>query len=312
MYPASPSTFDESLSSMRYCSWYCSVGNAKRWKDETLEKILEYDGNQYRLSAKKIELKNDFLVTFEWDAPVNFSKVLDCCGNIPIPPYLKRDSEQIDESSYQTVFSKFEGSIAAPTAGLHFTARVMNSLTLKGINLEEITLHVGAGTFKPMKGELVHEHEMHKEIFIINRKILEHLHDNADNLIAVGTTSARMLESLYWLGVSADSKTNYEIGQWEAYGINTNMTVKEAFARLINKLDSDDADEEQASTEIMIVPGYKFRTIKGLITNFHQPESTLILLVAAFTGNKWKEVYDYALANDFRFLSYGDCSLLIP
>lgn len=310
LHPGAPSTFDESLSSVRYCSWWCAVGNARKWKNETLEKELEYEGKKYCLKAKKLDINDDFLIMFEWDAPVNFSKALDCCGNIPIPPYLKRDSEQIDEYSYQTVYSKPKGSVAAPTAGLHFSRKVLDSLKNRGIDFEEITLHVGAGTFKPIKDELVHKHEMHRETFIINRSTLEHLRDKTDNIIAVGTTSARMLESLYWLGVRENDEDGYSLSQWEAYQHDTDMSVREAFTRLIDRMGSRKTSSEQASTEIMIVPGYRFRTIKGLITNFHQPESTLILLVAAFIGDKWKDVYRYALNNDFRFLSYGDCSLL--
>jgi S-adenosylmethionine:tRNA ribosyltransferase-isomerase len=286
------------------------VGNAKKWKDETLEKTFDCEGKTYTLTAKKLEADDDFLIMFEWNAPIDFAQMLDCCGNIPIPPYLKRDSEQIDEYSYQTVYSKLKGSVAAPTAGLHFTQNVLSALKNKGVDFEEITLHVGAGTFKPIKEKLVHKHEMHQETFIINRSTLEHLRDKTGDIIAVGTTSARMLESLYWLGVRADAKSDYSLSQWEAYQHNTEMSAKEAFTRLIDKMYSQKTVSEQASTGIMIIPGYRFRTIKGLITNFHQPESTLILLVAAFVGDKWKDVYDYALNNDFRFLSYGDCSLL--
>jgi S-adenosylmethionine:tRNA ribosyltransferase-isomerase len=307
LYPGTPSTFDESLSSIRYCSWWCTVGNAKKWKNETLEKELEYEGKTYSLKAKKLDVNDDFLIMFEWDAPLNFAAVLDSCGNIPIPPYLKRDSEQIDEYSYQTVYSKLKGSVAAPTAGLHFSQKVLNSLKSKGVDFEEITLHIGAGTFKPIKEKLANKHEMHKETFIINRSTLEHLRDRIDRIIAVGTTSARMLESLYWMGVADD---DYSLSQWDVYRHDTDMSAKEAFTRLIDKMYREQTFSEQASTEIMIIPGYKFRTIKGLITNFHQPESTLILLVAAFIGDKWKDVYNYALNNDFRFLSYGDCSLL--
>jgi S-adenosylmethionine:tRNA ribosyltransferase-isomerase len=310
LHPATPPAFDESLASVNHCSWWCAVGNAKKWKDEILEKKYEYEGKKYSLKAKKSEVKDDFLVMFEWDAPVDFSQALDSCGNIPIPPYLKRDSEQIDEYSYQTVYSKLKGSVAAPTAGLHFTQNILDTLRNKGVDFEEITLHVGAGTFKPIKEKLVHNHEMHRETFIVTRSTLEHLRDKTDNIIAVGTTSARMMESLYWLGVTADDDDGYSLSQWEAYRHDTGMSAKEAFTRLINKMDRQKTISEQASTEIMIIPGYKFRTIKGLITNFHQPESTLILLVAAFIGDEWRDVYNYALNNDFRFLSYGDCSLL--
>ncbi|MDR1593990.1 MAG: S-adenosylmethionine:tRNA ribosyltransferase-isomerase [Prevotellaceae bacterium] len=312
LHPATPSTFEESLTSAHCCSWRCAVGNAKKWKDEILEKVFEYEGKKYSLKATKLDVKADFLIMFEWDAPVDFSQTLDCCGNIPIPPYLKRDSEQIDEYSYQTVYSKLKGSVAAPTAGLHFTDNVLTALKDKGVDFEEITLHVGAGTFKPIKEKLAHKHEMHCETFIINRSTLEHLRSKAGDVIAVGTTSARMLESLYWLGVTADDNDTFSLSQWEAYQHKNEaeMSVEEAFTRLINKMDSQKTVSVRASTEIMIIPGYRFRTIKGLITNFHQPESTLILLVAAFVGDRWMDIYDYALNSDFRFLSYGDCSLL--
>jgi S-adenosylmethionine:tRNA ribosyltransferase-isomerase len=310
LHPHTPSTFDASLSSVRSCSWWCTVGNAKKWKDEILEKNIEYEGQKYRLQAKKLDGNDDFLILFEWDVPVDFAQMLDCCGNIPIPPYLRRASEPIDECSYQTVYSKLKGSVAAPTAGLHFTQTVLDSLKNKGVDFEEITLHVGAGTFKPIKENSVQKHEMHKERFIINRSTLEHLRNKTGDVIAVGTTSARMLESLYWLGVTAEDNDGYSLKQWEAYRHDTDMSAKEAFTRLIDKMDSHKTVSEQASTEIMIVPGYRFRTFKGLITNFHQPGSTLILLVAAYIGDEWRKVYDYALNNDFRFLSYGDCSLL--
>jgi S-adenosylmethionine:tRNA ribosyltransferase-isomerase len=313
LHPAVPSAFEESLSSMCCCSWWCAVGNAKKWKDNFLEKEFEYKGKKYSLKAKKMEINDDdYLILFEWDAPVDFSQILDCCGNIPIPPYLKRNSEQVDEYSYQTVYSKPKGSVAAPTAGLHFTKNVLTALENKGVDFEEITLHVGAGTFKPIKEKLAHKHEMHHETFIINRATIEHLRSKTNKIIAVGTTSARMLESLYWLGVTADDNEDYYLSQWEAYRHehDINISVEEAFTRLINKMERQKTTSAQASTGIMIIPGYRFRTIKGLITNFHQPESTLILLVAAFVGDKWRDVYDYAMNNDFRFLSYGDCSLL--
>jgi S-adenosylmethionine:tRNA ribosyltransferase-isomerase len=310
LHPEIPSGFDESLSATGNCSWWCNVGNAKKWKDEILEKEVEHEGNKYCLRAKKLDVTNDYLVLFEWDAPVDFSYILDHCGKIPVPPYLKRDSEQIDEYSYQTIYSKSKGSVAAPTAGLHFSGNVMASLKNKGVDCEEITLHVGAGTFKPIKTKSVQGHEMHKEFFIINRSTLVHLRDKTDTIIAVGTTSVRTLESLYWLGVTAEDNSDYSLAQWEAYRHDTSMSAKEAFTRLIEKMDSHKIVSVQASTEIMIVPGYRFRTIKGMITNFHQPGSSLILLVAAFVGDQWRTVYDYALNNDFRFLSYGDCSLL--
>ena len=310
--PVSPADFDAALSARRSCTWHCLVGNAKRWKDGTLEKNFALDGAEYALTARSRHRDGDFEILFEWDAPASFSEVLECCGEMPIPPYLKRNAEKGDATSYQTVYSKVEGSVAAPTAGLHFTAGLLDALRTKGVGREEITLHVGAGTFRPMKVERAGEHIMHRETFVVDRDLLERLHEKADGLIAVGTTSARMLESLYRLGVVADEKEGFHLGQWEAYERQTRMSAREAFARLIDKMDRTGTVRQFASTEIMILPGYRFGTIKGLITNFHQPESTLILLVAAFIGESWRTVYEFALNNDFRFLSYGDASLLIP
>jgi S-adenosylmethionine:tRNA ribosyltransferase-isomerase len=313
LHPAEPSTFGESLSAMRFCSWFCAVGNAKKWKDETLEKTLVCNGKNCTLKARKVKIDADFLVTFEWDAPVDFSQILEICGNLPVPPYLKRESEKLDDLAYQTVYSKIEGSVAAPTAGLHFTGAVLDALKNRGVNFEEITLHVGAGTFKPMKTATVAEHQMHSETFLLDRDAIERLSAQSGKLFAVGTTSVRMLESLYWLGVLADDAPDFVLRQWDAYRhADTAMPVQEAFGRLTDKMYRQGVALTQAATEIMIAPGYRFRTVNGLLTNFHQPQSTLILLVAAFVGKRWRDIYDYALAHGFRFLSYGDSSLLIP
>jgi S-adenosylmethionine:tRNA ribosyltransferase-isomerase len=312
LHPIVPSDFDSALSARGSCSWSCLVGNAKRWKDGKLEKRFSHDGAEYALTASATNRDSEFSILFEWDAPASFSEVLECCGEMPIPPYLKRDADEGDSASYQTVFSRVEGSVAAPTAGLHFTAGLLDALDAKGIDREEITLHVGAGTFRPMKSEYAAGHTMHRETFVVDRALLERLHEKADRLVAVGTTSARMLESLYRLGVAADERDDFCLKQWEAYGQHTRMSARDAFARLIDRMDRTGTARRLASTEIMIVPGYRFGTIKGLITNFHQPESTLILLVAAFAGERWREVYEFALNSGFRFLSYGDASLLIP
>jgi S-adenosylmethionine:tRNA ribosyltransferase-isomerase len=302
--------FDEALSSVRRCVWECTVGNAKRWKEETLNIEFEYRGQRCTLTAKCVEASSSSTrnVLFEWDADIPFSHVLEQCGHIPIPPYLKRDDNESDNERYQTVYSKPEGSVAAPTAGLHFTDSLIDALHTGGVRTVDITLHVGAGTFVPIKTDNIAEHVMHGEIFRVERSTLQQLYDSAGHLTAVGTTSARMLESLYWLGVnrSGDNK----VTQWEAYDSKENISARESLARLAKRMDEAGVEHFYASTQIMIVPGYRFRMIKGLITNFHQPESTLILLVAAFAGKDWRRIYDYALQHDFRFLSYGDSSFL--
>ena len=314
LQPVAPSSFDEALASIFSCSWECTVGNAKRWKKgEVLSAEFEYEGKTCVLAAKCIDLEPDSSantrnIFFEWDADLAFSSVLERCGHVPIPPYLKRGDEKSDNQRYQTIYSKLEGSVAAPTAGLHFTDNLIAALREKGVRTTEITLHVGAGTFMPMKTENAAEHVMHREIFKVERRTLQELYDNVDRLIAVGTTSARMLESLYRLG--ANKIENKDITQWEAYESNEDISARESLSRLIKRMDSAEIEHFYASTQIMIVPGYKFKMTKGLITNFHQPASTLILLVAAFIGNDWKRVYDYALKHDFRFLSYGDSSFL--
>ncbi|MDR2563613.1 MAG: tRNA preQ1(34) S-adenosylmethionine ribosyltransferase-isomerase QueA [Prevotellaceae bacterium] len=314
LQPLAPSSFDEALASLSFCSWQCTVGNAKRWKkDEVLSAEFEHEGKTHTLTAKHLELElnstvNTRNVLFEWDAELAFSSVLELCGHIPIPPYLKREDKKSDNQRYQTIYSKLEGSVAAPTAGLHFTDKVIAALREKGVSMTEITLHVGAGTFMPMKTDDVAKHVMHREIFKVERRTLQELHDNIDGLIAVGTTSARMLESLYLLGIN-DTESK-DITQWEAYKSEGEISARESLSRLMKRMDSANIEHFYASTQIMIVPGYRFKMIKGLITNFHQPESTLILLVAAFIGNDWKRVYDYALKHNFRFLSYGDSSFL--
>ena len=310
LQPVEPHDFDGALASVRACAWECTVGNAKRWKDELLSIEFEYRGQRCTLTAKCMEASssNTRNVLFEWDANIPFSHVLERCGHIPIPPYLKREDDESDSERYQTVYSKPEGSVAAPTAGLHFTDSIIDALRAGGVRTVDITLHVGAGTFVPIKTDNVAEHAMHREIFRVERSTLQQLYDSAGRLTAVGTTSARMLESLYWLG--ANHTGDNKVTQWEAYDSEGNISARESLARLMKRMDEAGVEHFYASTQIMIVPGYRFRMIKGLITNFHQPASTLILLVAAFAGKDWRQIYDYALQHDFRFLSYGDSSFL--
>lgn len=311
LQPLMPSTFDEALSCVRYCVWECSVGNLKKWKDNSLSMSFVYDGQEQVLTATKVKADcMGLAVRFEWEGEITFGKVLELCGNIPIPPYLKRESEESDISRYQTVYSKWEGSVAAPTAGLHFNDDVIEDIREKRVRIEEITLHVGAGTFQPIKTEKIAEHAMHSEYFRVERRSLEQIAAKAGNIIAVGTTSVRMLESLYWLGVK--SANIWKVSQWEPYEAASDVPVQEALNNLLAEMERTDKDYCYASTQIMIVPGYRFRMIKGLITNFHQPKSTLLLLIAALVGDDWKKIYDYALQHDFRFLSYGDSSLLLP
>lgn len=314
LQPIRPSTFDEVLAGVRFCTWECTVGNLRKWKDEVL--TLPFETKRYSgfLRAKKIEHKSETVtVSFEWDGDVTFGEILEQTGAIPIPPYLKRESEGVDNTRYQTVYSKLSGSVAAPTAGLHFNDQLIANLRSKGINIHEITLHVGAGTFKPMKTDKVSEHLMHKEYFRIDRCTLENLQFKAGKIIAVGTTSMRMLESLYWLGVKIKKgQEKLEVLQWEPYNTSSDLSAQESLNILLDYFVNNGIDYCYAATEIMIVPSYKFRMARGLITNFHQPKSTLLLLVSAFIGNDWRKVYNYALDHDFRFLSYGDGSLLLP
>jgi len=298
--------------------WHCLIGGASKWKrGQLLEKKINYNSRDLVLNARYIEKEIDsFIVELSWnDQLLSFAEVLHLFGVIPLPPYIKREVEISDAERYQTVYAHYEGSVAAPTAGLHFTETVFNKLKEKNIDKDFVTLHVGAGTFKPVKTEVMNDHEMHAEYFTVSRSLIQNLIDHLDkNIIAVGTTSLRTLESLYWLGVkqsTVDSQQSMEITQWEVYDHKENMIpAKEALENSIKWMNEKDLDTLTAKTQIIIAPGYQFKIVNGLITNFHQPQSTLLLLVAAFIGKNWKEVYDYALNNNFRFLSYGDGSLL--
>jgi S-adenosylmethionine:tRNA ribosyltransferase-isomerase len=298
--------------------WHCLIGGASKWKrGQILEKKIIYNFNELVLNAKYIEKAGDsFTVELSWNDPLlSFAELLHLFGAIPLPPYIKRDAEASDAERYQTVYAHYEGSVAAPTAGLHFTKNVFERLDSKNIQKDFVTLHVGAGTFKPVKADMMKEHEMHAEHFTVSRSLIENLIDHQDkNLIAVGTTSLRTLESLYWLGVkqsTAHSPQSIEITQWEVYDpVGMNIPAKDALENLMKWMDEKSLNNLTAKTQIIIAPGYQFKIVNGLVTNFHQPQSTLLLLVAAFIGNDWKKVYEYALANNFRFLSYGDGSLL--
>lgn len=317
--PHIPADYGLSFVSNSSCEWHCIVGNLRKWKSGSLEKEITIGEHCTVLKIERLSSINEsHTIKFSWDNPLlSFSEILENTGNIPIPPYLNRDSETSDLTTYQTVYSKHKGSVAAPTAGLHFTDDVFVSLQNKNIHLHEVTLHVGAGTFKPVKSESIGEHDMHTEHFIITQNTIPPLLDNLSNITAVGTTSVRTLESLYWLGVKIIKGeimniTDIHLQQWEAYALMQDISVKKALIAVHKLVLSSNKDQVNASTAIMIAPGYKFKVVNQIVTNFHQPKSTLLLLISAFIGNKWKDVYDYALNNEFRFLSYGDSCLLKP
>ena len=297
------------------CRWKCIVGNVKRWKNDTL---ALYNPNSDALVAE-MGLKADLIermgetsiVEFSWDNGAPFSRVLEICGSVPIPPYLNRDTEDIDLERYQTLYARFRGSVAAPTAGLHFTEAVLGEIKAKNINVETVCLHVGAGTFLPVKSSLVSEHTMHREPFVITLSFLEKLLAKTGKLIAVGTTSVRTLESLYYIGVKCIEKGHPEdVCQWEPYEREYSYTLTQSLEALVSYMKDNSLSNLQLGTSIIIVPGYEFKVVDVLVTNFHQPQSTLLLLISAFVKGKWKDIYEFAMNNDFRFLSYGDSSVL--
>lgn len=316
--PSDPAEYSISLSSSEPVEWKCLIGNQKKWKNRTLSTEFKIKDKLYLLSAERIAQEGDsFRIRFSWDSKDHtFSEVIEACGHIPLPPYIDRKDEESDASSYQTIYSMVKGSVAAPTAGLHFTKSVFDNIQKKGIFWSNITLHVGAGTFQPVKSETISAHEMHTEHFIVSAATIEEVLKNPGKIIAVGTTSVRTLESLYWLGVKVSWKPETKgdglfLGQWEPYSLHGKLTVTEALESLLLWMKKLNKREIHIPTRIIIVPGYLFRVIDGIITNFHQPRSTLLLLVSAWTGDDWRKIYDYALANNFRFLSYGDGSLLL-
>lgn len=316
--PHEPADYQIAFQTTKSCVWKCMIGNQKKWKGERLRKTILIDETEIELCAEQIDQANKNLIRFSWNNPdFEFSRIIEHAGSLPIPPYLNRETEQSDLERYQTVYSKIKGSVAAPTAGLHFTEKVFSHLQDEGHELAELTLHVGAGTFQPVKSETISGHEMHSEHLYISRDFLNKLIHHSGKKIAVGTTSVRTLESLYWLGIQAikNPEINIEdlkILQWEAYQEDTsNIQDKAALAALIELLDRNQTDYLSASTQIIIAPGYQFRIVDGLITNFHQPQSTLLLLISAYLGDDWRKIYDHALANGYRFLSYGDSNLYL-
>lgn len=313
--PEEPADYAQSFAQTRSCVWRCLIGNAKRWKREKL--VKEVHGT--RCTVERLKTEGDVhLVRFEWDnSDLTFADILEIGGELPIPPYLNRKTEESDKETYQTIYSKIKGSVAAPTAGLHFTEAVFQSLREKNVDFEELTLHVGAGTFKPVKSETLAEHVMHTEYFSIKKTTVEQLIKKTGHVFAVGTTSVRSLESLYCIGeiLAKNPDVNLDelsVSQWQAYSENSGqLSVNDALNNILNYLESRKSDKLIAHTQILIAPGHHFKIVNGIITNFHQPKSTLLLLISAFVKGKWREIYDYALAHDFRFLSYGDSSLLI-
>ncbi len=317
----------------RQCSWLCLVGNLKKWKGGTLVREVNINGRAVILKATRGENRGtSHLVTFEWDCDqTTWADILEAVGELPIPPYLNRETQESDKTTYQTVYSKIKGSVAAPTAGLHFTEKVLNALDAHGIDREEVTLHVGAGTFKPVKSEEIAHHEMHTEYISVPRSTIEKLLKHNGQCIAVGTTSVRTLESLYYIGVTLDrnpeaSEEELHVNQWMPYdyaeqarpagspddGRPEALSTIQALQNILDYLDRNNQTALHTSTQIIIAPGYDYHIVRMMVTNFHQPQSTLLLLVSAFVHGDWQSIYDYALANDFRFLSYGDSSLLIP
>ena len=317
--PAEPSDYELMFQTTGHCAWYCLVGNLKKWKEGSLRREIEINGQTVVVNATRGELHGtSHRIDFSWGGDVSFAEIIDAMGELPIPPYLNRETQESDKTTYQTVYSKIKGSVAAPTAGLHFTPEVLADLDAHGIQREELTLHVGAGTFKPVKSEEIEGHEMHTEYVSVRRDTIRKLIDHEGCAIAVGTTSVRTLESLYYMGlkVMRDPSLNEDqlhVAQWEPYtGDCPQCESVAALKALLAWMDARSLTVLHSSTQIIIAPGYDYHIVKMLVTNFHQPQSTLLLLVSAFVKGDWHKIYDYALSHDFRFLSYGDSSLLIP
>ncbi len=339
MEPAEPTDYELMFQTTGHCSWLCMIGNLKKWKEGSLKRDFEIKGNKLTLSAtmrrgdalgseaQEMVAKGggtNYWVDFDWDNDkVSFAEILEAVGELPIPPYLNRKTEESDKTTYQTVYSKIKGSVAAPTAGLHFTDAVLKDLDAHGIDREEVTLHVGAGTFKPVKSLEIEGHQMHTEYIVVHHRSLEKLIKHECRVIAVGTTSVRTIESLYYMGVHLlkhpeANEEDLHVNQWDPYELSDDgnlvdgITPMQAIQAIIDYLDRNGLEALHSSTQIIIAPGYQYKIVKMLVTNFHQPQSTLLLLVSAFLKGDWRKVYDYALSHDFRFLSYGDSSLLIP
>ncbi len=322
LQPVEPAEYNTVFAATSRCVWRCVIGNSKRWKDDVLRLYgHESDSRLVRMDLKARLLAREGetgVVEFTWADGAPFSAVLEACGTVPIPPYLNRETEAVDLERYQTLYARFRGSVAAPTAGLHFTEPVLERIREKGISTETICLHVGAGTFLPVKSSNVADHPMHSEPFVVKKSFIKSISErNKDvkngnkNVIAVGTTSVRTLESLYYVGVSCiETGKPAPVSQWCPYTREYQYSLRESLDAIVGYLDDNGLDELRLDTRIIIVPGFRFRIVDMLVTNFHQPESTLILLVSAFVGGDWRTIYDYALGHGFRFLSYGDSSLL--
>ena len=320
--PIQPNDYVLNFQQTEHVAWLCMVGNLKKWKEGTLRREMTVKGKPLTLTAERGECHGtSHWVNFRWNNPeVTFADILEVFGELPIPPYLNRETQESDKETYQTVYSKIKGSVAAPTAGLHFTPRILDALRNKGVELEELTLHVGAGTFKPVKSEEIEGHEMHTEYISVSRNTLEKLIAHDGKAVAVGTTSVRTLESLYHIGVTLlnnpeATEEDLHVRQWQPYemsGETAATSAVESLQAIVAYLDRHSMETLHTSTQIIIAPGYEYKIVKAMVTNFHQPQSTLLLLVSAFVHGDWQKIYNYALANDFRFLSYGDSSLLIP
>lgn len=317
--PIQPNDYVLNFQQTSHAAWLCMIGNLKKWKEGSLHKEMNVKGHTITLTATRGECRGtSHWVDFTWDNPeITFADILEVFGELPIPPYLNRETQESDKETYQTVYSKIKGSVAAPTAGLHFTERVLQALRDKGVDLEEVTLHVGAGTFKPVKSEEIEGHEMHTEYISVNRQTIEKLIAHGGKAIAVGTTSVRTLESLYYIGVTIAShpdagQEELHVRQWQPYETHPTMTTVESLQQILDYMKRHELEALHTSTQIIIAPGYTYHIVQKMVTNFHQPQSTLLLLVSAFVKGNWRTIYDYVLAHDFRFLSYGDSSLLIP
>ena len=313
--PVSPDEYVTMFAATGKCRWKCIVGNVKRWKNDSLHLYNQLNDSviaEMNLTADLVERTGETsIVEFSWSNGAPFSQVLEICGSVPIPPYLNRETEDIDLERYQTLYARYRGSVAAPTAGLHFTERVLDNIRKRGINTETVCLHVGAGTFLPVKSSLVSEHTMHREPFVVSLELIQKLISLKGKLIAVGTTSVRTLESLYYVGVKCiENGVPGDVAQWDPYVREYEYSLSDSLNAIEKYLIENDLKELKVGTEIIIVPGFTFRVVDVLVTNFHQPQSTLLLLISAFVGGDWKAIYDFALANDFRVLSYGDSSLL--
>lgn len=317
--PIRPNDYVLNFQQTEHASWLCMIGNLKKWKDGSLQREMIVKDHSITLTATRGECHGtSHWIDFSWNnTEVTFADILEVFGELPIPPYLNRETEESDKETYQTVYSKVKGSVAAPTAGLHFTPQVLDALTEKGIDLEELTLHVGAGTFRPVKSEEIEGHEMHTEYISVSRNTIQKLIAHDAKAIAVGTTSVRTLESLYHIGATLAAnpyatEEELHVAQWQPYEKFDEIPPIVALQKILGYLDRNGMETLHSSTQIIIAPGYKYKIVKAMVTNFHQPQSTLLLLVSAFVKGNWQAIYDYALEHDFRFLSYGDSSLLIP